>query len=544
MCHRYPTLGRFEEDGTKRTYYVNDQLYLQSVHGKLECTTCHQDVDRIPHANADKVDCSTQCHLREPSTGRPFSHANMVDKYEQSVHGRLEPDGSTKAHAEDLPACLDCHDNRVLFVPSGLWGRNDALSNETLTRCKGCHTAGDWAEREYIHVTHRLRRPRDRSEVVRLCGKCHEDAEKMGRHGVESVDTYKETYHWQQIKYNVRDAPDCISCHVPVGYSAHDIRPAEDPISPLHRTNRVTTCANPGGVQSCHPNATDQFATGRVHAYGEKAKIAMRAEMFSSVDEEVDPLLLERAKGTYGPGELWRYEILALLKLAYKLLIGVVIGGMTLHQLLDFRRGLKPKAPEPQEQSRPGMFSRLSRNENNQHTILIVSFILLVVTGFALYLPERLLEQVALREMLFSIRLYAHRIAGVALILGSLYHVYYLALVPGGRDWLRDMLPRRKDATDVVQNMSYYLGMREHPPEFDRFSYQAKLEYYLLITGTTLMSLSGVVLWTETMWSKFVLDIALVVHGMEAVLACLALMVWHLYLVYLRPHDPHDGGDS
>ncbi|MBW2257060.1 MAG: cytochrome B, partial [Deltaproteobacteria bacterium] len=123
-------------------------------------------------------------------------------------------------------------------------------------------------------------------------------------------------------------------------------------------------------------------------------------------------------------------------------------------------------------------------------------------------------------------------------------HVYYLALVPGGRDWLRDMLPRRKDATDVVQNMSYYLGMREHPPEFDRFSYQAKLEYYLLITGTTLMSLSGVVLWTETMWSKFVLDIALVIHGMEAVLACLALMVWHLYQVYLRPHDPRRGGDT
>jgi hypothetical protein len=338
LCHRYPTMGRFEEDGTKRTYYLNDQMYLQSVHGKLDCTNCHVDVDRIPHTDADKVDCSTECHLREPSTGRPFSHANMVEKYDRSVHGSLTPDGETKEHAEDLPACLDCHDNRVLFVPSGLWGRNDALSNETLTRCRGCHTGEDWADREYIHVTHRLRRLLEPSEVVRMCGSCHEDAEKMERHGVESVDTYKETYHWQQIKYNVRDAPDCISCHVPVGYSAHDIRPAADPISPLHRENRVRTCANPGGVQTCHPNATDQFATGRVHAYGEKAEIAMRAEMFSAVDEEADPLLVERAKETYGEGGLWRYQVIALLKLAYKILIGVVIGIMTLHQLLDYNR--------------------------------------------------------------------------------------------------------------------------------------------------------------------------------------------------------------
>jgi len=338
LCHRYPTIGRFEEDGTKRTFYVNDQLYLQSVHGKLECSNCHVDVDKIPHTNARKVDCSTECHLREPSTGRPFSHANMVEKYDRSVHGRLAPDGSTKRYAEDLPTCLDCHDNRVLFIPSGLWGRNDALSNETLTRCRGCHTGEDWADREYMHVTHRLRRLLQPFEVVRMCGACHEDAEKMERHGVESVDTYKETYHWQQIKYNVRDAPDCISCHVPVGYSAHDIRPAEDPISPLHAENRVRTCANPGGVQTCHPNATDKFATGRVHAYGEKAKLAMRSEMFPAAREEGDSLLLERARGAYVEETLWRYEIIAFLKLAYKILIGVVIGAMSIHNLLDYLR--------------------------------------------------------------------------------------------------------------------------------------------------------------------------------------------------------------
>ena len=54
--------------------------------------------------------------------------------------------------------------------------------------------------------------------------------------------------------------------------------------------------------------------------------------------------------------------------------------------------------------------------------------------------------------------------------------------------------------------------------------------------GSTLMSLSGLLLWTEYRWSKFILDIAKIVHGMEAILACLAIIVWHLYEVHLRPH--------
>jgi len=49
------------------------------------------------------------------------------------------------------------------------------------------------------------------------------------------------------------------------------------------------------------------------------------------------------------------------------------------------------------------------------------------------------------------------------------------------------------------------------------------------------MSLTGLFLWTEEMWPKFLLDIATIVHGMEAILACLAIMVWHMYDVHLRP---------
>ena len=62
------------------------------------------------------------------------------------------------------------------------------------------------------------------------------------------------------------------------------------------------------------------------------------------------------------------------------------------------------------------------------------------------------------------------------------------------------------------------------------------MEYLALFAGTTLMSITGLLMWSESFWSKFILDLSTVVHGMEAILACLAIIVWHLYEVHLRPH--------
>jgi cytochrome b subunit of formate dehydrogenase len=97
------------------------------------------------------------------------------------------------------------------------------------------------------------------------------------------------------------------------------------------------------------------------------------------------------------------------------------------------------------------------------------------------------------------------------------------------------MLPRFKDLSDLFGTMLYYLRFRVRPPEYDRFYYKQKLEYGALIAGATLMSVTGLLLWTEQRWPKFILDIAAIVHGMEAILACLAIMVWHMYEVHLRP---------
>ena len=334
LCHRFPGMGRYDETGTKRIFYVNDQKFAASVHGKLKCKSCHVGLDKIPHTDVAKVNCATKCHLKEPSTNQEFSHANMVDKYEASVHGRAAKAGP-ESFPEDLPTCKYCHNNRMYHPIEGLWGKSEALANETLARCVGCHTQKGWARDFYSHFTHRMRRRRTHTEVIKLCTSCHEDRAKMARHGLESIATYKDTYHWNLIRYGVENAPDCISCHVPVGYATHDLRPREDPVSPINPHNRVKTCSNQGGIYECHAGATVRFASGRVHAYGTKAQLMAGSDLERLQEPEMERVL-ERARIDISEADIFHYRVLKLIKLFYMVLIGATIVFMAFHQWLDF----------------------------------------------------------------------------------------------------------------------------------------------------------------------------------------------------------------
>ena len=102
LCHRYSGLGRIDETGKKHLYYVNEELYNQSVHRKIRCRECHLGIDKFPHGTVHKVDCASVCHLIDASTSNPFSHANMIEKFNLSVHGTGSKD-NPKPHPEDLP---------------------------------------------------------------------------------------------------------------------------------------------------------------------------------------------------------------------------------------------------------------------------------------------------------------------------------------------------------------------------------------------------------------------------------------------------------
>jgi hypothetical protein len=313
LCHSYPTIGSFDEAGEKRIFYISGTDFSSSVHGVLNCTDCHQGLSRIPHTGVKKVDCSIKCHLHDPSPKKEASHADVVEMYKISVHGsgpKLDP----KPFPEDLPGCTYCHDNRDSYLK------------------------GDLREGEGI-ATGNSRHLRSQIDVVNLCASCHGDEDKMARHGLESIRTYKDTFHWQALKYGVKNAPDCISCHVPSGHSAHAIPPGTDLQSPVHMSNRLNTCSVGGGGQSCHPEATHAFAEGRVHEYGTKAQLLSGEKV--NMEGRFTSLMAEQARADIPEEELFHYKVLALISLIYKILIGCTIGFMFFHQLLDYRRATK-----------------------------------------------------------------------------------------------------------------------------------------------------------------------------------------------------------
>jgi cytochrome b subunit of formate dehydrogenase len=184
----------------------------------------------------------------------------------------------------------------------------------------------------------------------------------------------------------------------------------------------------------------------------------------------------------------------------------------------------------------PKEIVRLNSSERLQHLITFVTFFILVITGYMLKVPEAwILKLGPYGNLIFEYRGLIHRIAGVIMIIGSLDHVRYCLFTKDGRSFIMAMIPTLKDVTDIIQNMAYYFGQRPEPPEFERFDYREKAEYLALVAGTIIISVTGIFLWTEVYWSKFVLDLSILIHGMEACLATMAIIVWHFYQVHFKP---------
>ncbi len=351
LCHKYPGLGRIDDSGKKHLYYVNGKDYTRSVHGRIRCKECHVDVDKFPHVDLQPVNCSNECHVVEPSVERKFSHSKMISNFQKSVHGKGSEENPGK-HPEDLPSCVYCHQNRILTPAFAVQGTMDGVAQEILDRCLGCHEDEKWTSRYYLHLTHRLKQRRSSKKMVELCASCHEDTEKMARHGLEATGTYRDTFHWQSIKYNNENAPTCIDCHAPVGYFAHEIMPKTDPRSSVHKDNLVQTCSNSYGMQDCHPDSTPAFAQGKIHPTGEKASLFdLQVAMFErkenikkGLSKPVQAALSREDLGGLTTIEYYQAIVLQLIKYFYKILIAGLISFMIFHQVLDFfatRREMK-----------------------------------------------------------------------------------------------------------------------------------------------------------------------------------------------------------
>ena len=101
------------------------------------------------------------------------------------------------------------------------------------------------------------------------------------------------------------------------------------------------------------------------------------------------------------------------------------------------------------------------------------------------------------------------------------------------------MWPRFRDVSEAVLNFMYLLGLRAEKPRLSSHGYVEKAEYWAVVWGTFVMGLTGLMLWgvnyTLAWLPKSWLDIATALHFYEAVLATLAILVWHFYFVIFDP---------
>jgi hypothetical protein len=100
-------------------------------------------------------------------------------------------------------------------------------------------------------------------------------------------------------------------------------------------------------------------------------------------------------------------------------------------------------------------------------------------------------------------------------------------------------MPRPRDATEALLNFLYNMGLRSTRPVLSAHGYVEKAEYWAVVWGTGVMALTGVLLWANNLALQYMpkewLDFATTVHFYEAVLATLAIVVWHLYTVIFDP---------
>ena len=517
--------------------------FAASAHGKAftakeknapDCLTCHRQAV-APHSPAratlaQKLAQTQQCEAchvgKDNVAGQVLRGLKFVKSFDQSVHGAALHKGEAgaancvdchgahemnralspgarmnKLHVADT--CVKCHEDIGREYRESAHALALGKGNADSATCTDCHGEHDILAHKNpasrVHATH---------IAQQVCGNCHASLKLTQKYGIasHSFQTFSDSYHGLAVRGGSVEVVNCASCH-----NSHAIKSQNDPTSSIHKDNLVQTCGQ------CHPGANTRFTVGKVH---------------------VSP---EAAEGVGGSD-----PILYLISTIYVLLIVVVVGGMVVHNALDFIKKIRRKLAIQQglleeEHVAHRLYVRMTGHERLQHAALVLSFAALVVTGFMLRYPEAWWV-VAIRNFwagAFAWRSGIHRVAGVVMLVAGAWHVWYLAFTVRGRQLFLDLLPRWRDCIDPFRVLRYNLGLAPTKPAFGRFSYIEKAEYWAMMWGSLLMGVTGVILWFDNtsmgLFTKLGFDISRTVHFYEAVLATLAIIVWHFYFVIFNP---------
>jgi len=525
------------------------QGYSTSIHGMSHalgssgaatCSDCHGSHNILsakdPASPVFKLNlpqtCS-KCHSNPRLTKEyEMKHPDAAAQYMDSIHGRA----LLKMGLIVAPSCNDCHGvhdiKRAIDRDSPINGAN------IVKTCGKCHVKIQETFNQSIHgqllakgdkrapvcldchTAHEVETPRNghfKMASDQRCGKCHQDR----------LEHYRETYHGKAMalgKPNVAsDVAACFDCH-----GHHDVRPAADPSSHLSKTNILATC------QQCHPKATVGFTLYKPHA--------------NPLDGKNYPLLHATFLGMTG------------------LLVGVFafFGGHTAAWLvragyLYWHDSKKFREAKISTQEGGEWFTRFLPFERFLHFLVVTSFLLLVITGMPLKFyytnwAKTMFSIIGGAETARAL----HRLG--ALVTFLYFGLHVISLVGkcwNGRTKMRDeqtgklsfkrlwrtlfgpdsMMPTWQDWRDFIAHNKWFFG-KGPKPEFDRWTYWEKFDYFAVFWGVFIIGASGLFMWFPEFFTRFLpgslINIAHVIHSDEALLAAGFIFSIHFFNTHFR----------
>lgn len=482
-----------------------------SAHASVGCLTCHPKHDQVPHPGGiPKPECAG-------------CHAEIAARYAGSVHGRARVAGN-----EAAPTCSSCHGDVHELKATNSPGFHQAIPDT----CGGCHPDVAAEFRVSVHgqaVAHGVMEapvcttchgehaivgpgvptsPVSPAHIRETCAQCHGNVRLSQKFGLpaDRIVSFDASYHGLAARAGAQLVANCASCH---GF--HKILPSTDPQSSTNQRNLPATCGR------CHPGAGKRFALGPVHFW----------------------------PGSEPPGIYW-------VRVVYLVLIAVVVALMLLHNAGDWahkvwQTRIRPRVGAPYIIPGPPAATfethladiRMYPAERVLHVSLMLSFGVLVWTGFALKYPDQWWAwPLAVWEHRYPVRGTVHRLAAVILMSVALAHALSLISRDLRGHW-EELWPKRRDVGEAWRNFTFNLGFRSRRPPISTHSYIEKAEYWAVVWGTVVMSITGLMMWfnnfTLALLPKAAIDFATAIHFYEAVLATLSIVAWHFYSVIFDP---------
>ena len=569
-CHGKEDVHKISGGGDTVSLFVDSHILPNSIHKNIQCTKCHTEVDQRlsrPCETVKPVDCSschaevfdlyfnsghgqahynnkkdapycTDCHGTHGTKSRyddtspvyrtaipglcgdchkangkapestELKEVDAYEDYSMSVHGL----GLTDKGLTVSAVCTDCHTTHLMLKETD--DRSSIHPANVQQTCGTCHKGiyetylesdhaytTEFKDKEYptcvrchsAHTISGVKQDKFMIEVTTQCGSCHE----------ETADTYMKTYHGKAYQLGYFESARCSDCH-----GAHNVLKADHPESLVSQNNIVNTC------DKCHEGANKRFAAYLSHA-----------------THKDDPRLN------------FAYIFMTSLLLA-------VFSFFGLHLLMwlprSFRERMKKRKEAPEE---PGnkYIQRFSRNQRVTHIFVIISFILLALTGMMLKFAHmdwakflvRILGGVETAGIL-------HRIG--AIITFGYFGFHLTNLIREKRRKRLSMTKfifgkdslwfNRQDILDFVATIKWFVG-RGPRPLYGRWTYWEKFDYLAVFWGVAIIGFSGLVLWFPIFFTRFfpgwVINFSQIVHSDEALLAVGFIFTIHFFNTHFRP---------